>query len=108
VIPFRAQPVAASSHGLPLYGLLESLYERVKGAWEERFERSPEKEVPIHRRHPVLPPEVEPRTPEEGSLVVLLGALPTPPLPGGIPCSPLWESLGDPLSDPKDLACLTT
>ena len=23
----------------PLYGLLESLYERVKGAWEERFER---------------------------------------------------------------------
>jgi hypothetical protein len=24
----------------PLYGLLESLYERVKGAWEERFERS--------------------------------------------------------------------
>jgi len=24
----------------PVYGLLESLYERVKGAWEERFERS--------------------------------------------------------------------
>ena len=24
----------------PLYGLLESLYETVKGAWEERFERS--------------------------------------------------------------------
>ena len=24
----------------PLYGLLESLYERVKGAWKERFERS--------------------------------------------------------------------
>jgi hypothetical protein len=24
----------------PLYGLLDSLYERVKGAWEERFERS--------------------------------------------------------------------
>jgi ribosomal protein S27E len=24
----------------PLYGLLESLHERVKGAWEERFERS--------------------------------------------------------------------
>jgi len=24
----------------PLYGLLDSLYVRVKGAWEERFERS--------------------------------------------------------------------
>jgi hypothetical protein len=24
----------------PLYGLLDSLYERVKGVWEERFERS--------------------------------------------------------------------
>ena len=24
----------------PLFGLLDSLYDRVKGAWEERFERS--------------------------------------------------------------------